>query len=48
MEQSTPLNEAQKIALNKLTVAVGPKYVEFLAAHGPDVLNARLETFMKY
>ena len=48
MGQSTPLNEAQKVALDKLTAAVGPKYVEFLAAKGPDVLNARVETFMQY
>ena len=47
MEQSTPLNEAQKVALDKLTAAVGPEYVEFLAAQGPDVLNARVETFMQ-
>ena len=48
MEQSTPLNEAQKITLDKLTVAVCPEYVEFLAAQSPDVLNARVETFMQY
>ena len=27
---------------------MGPEYVEFLAAQGPDVLNARVETFMQY
>ena len=48
MEQSTLLSEAQKVALNKLTAAVGPEYVEFLAAQGPDVLNARVETFKQY
>ena len=48
MEQSTPITEAQKVALNKFTAAVGPEYVEFLAAQGPDVLNARVETFMQY
>ena len=48
MEQSTPLNEAQKVAIDKLTAAVDPEYVEFLAAQGPDVLNARVETFMQY
>ena len=47
-EQSTPLSEAQKVALDKLTAAVGPEYVEFLAAQGPDVLNARVEAFMQY
>ena len=48
MEQSTPLHEGQKVALDKLTAAVGPEYVEFLAEQGPDVLNARVETFMQY
>ena len=48
MEQSTPLSEAQKVALDKQTAAVGPEYVEFLAAQGPDVLNAHVETFMQY
>ena len=48
MEQSTPLSETQKVALDKITVAVGPEYVEFLVAEGPDVLNARVETFMQY
>ena len=48
MEQSIPLNEAQKVALDKLTVALGPEYVEFLAAQCPDVLHARVETFMQY
>ena len=48
MEQSTPLSEAQKVALEKLTAAVGPVYVEFLATQGPDGLNARVEAFMQY
>lgn len=48
MEQSTPLSEAQKVALDKLTAAVGLEYVEFLVAQGPDVLNARVEAFMQY
>ena len=47
MNQSTPLFEAQKVALDKLTAAVVPKYVEFLAAQVPDVLNARVETLMQ-
>ena len=42
MEMSTPLSEPQKIALNKLTVAVIPEYVEFLVLQGPDVLYERL------
>lgn len=48
MEQSTPLSEAQKVALDKLTAAVGPEYVEFLVSQGPDVLNTRIEGFMQY
>ena len=48
MEQSTPLYEAQKVALDKLIAAIGPEYVEFLAAQGSEVLNARVETFMHY
>ena len=47
MEKSTPLNEAQTVALDKLTAAVGTYYVEFLAAQGPDVLNAHIETFIQ-
>ena len=48
MEQPTPLSEPQKAAIDKLTTAVVPGYVEFLAAQRPDVLNARVETFMQY
>ena len=36
------------VALDNLTAALDPEYVEFLAAQGSDVLNARVETFMKY
>ena len=48
IEQSTPLNDAQKVALYRLTATGGPEYVEFLAAQGPDVLNPCVETFMQY
>ena len=48
MEQSTPLTETQKVALDELTAAVDPEYVDLLVAQGPDVLNARFETFMQY
>ena len=48
MEKSTPLFNAQKVALNNLIAAVGPEYVVFLAAQGPGVRNARVETFMQY
>ena len=46
MEQITTLTEVQKVALDKLAAAVGPEYGEIMAAQGPDVLNARVETFM--
>ena len=36
------------LAIKRLTAALGPKYIEFLAAQGPDVLNARVDTFMQY
>ena len=48
MEKPTPLSEAQKVALDKLAASLGPEYVEFLVAQGPDVLNARLEGFLQY
>ena len=32
MEHTTPLNEAQKFALDTQTAAVGPEFVEFLSA----------------
>uniref|UniRef100_A0AAV1UJA2 Retrotransposon gag domain-containing protein n=1 Tax=Peronospora matthiolae TaxID=2874970 RepID=A0AAV1UJA2_9STRA len=48
MENSTPLSEAQKVALDKLTASLGPEYVEFLVSQGPEVLNARVESFMQY
>ena len=48
MEQSTPLTEAQKVALEKLMAAMVPAYVKFLASEGPDVLSARVETLMQY
>uniref|UniRef100_A0AAV1T1N7 Retrotransposon gag domain-containing protein n=1 Tax=Peronospora matthiolae TaxID=2874970 RepID=A0AAV1T1N7_9STRA len=48
MENSTPLSEAQKVALDELTASLGPEYVEFLVSQGPEVLNARVESFMQY
>ena len=48
MEQSYPLSEPQKVALDKLTTDVGLQYVEFIMAQVPDALNARLETFMPF
>ena len=43
MENPTPLFEAQKIALDKLTASLGPEYVEFLVSQGLEVLTARVE-----
>ena len=37
-----------KSGFDKLTAAVGREYVAFLASQGPDVLNARVETFIQY
>uniref|UniRef100_A0AAV1T664 Retrotransposon gag domain-containing protein n=1 Tax=Peronospora matthiolae TaxID=2874970 RepID=A0AAV1T664_9STRA len=48
MENPTPLSEAQKVALDKLTASLGPEYVEFLVSQGPEVLIARVERFMQY
>ena len=48
MENPTPLSEAQKVALDKLTASLDPAYVEFLVSQGPEVLTARFEGFLKY
>uniref|UniRef100_A0AAV1TRX0 Gag-pol polyprotein n=1 Tax=Peronospora matthiolae TaxID=2874970 RepID=A0AAV1TRX0_9STRA len=48
MENPTPLSEAQKVALDKLTAYLGPKYVEFRVSQGPEVLIARVESLMQY
>ena len=48
MENPTPLSEAQKVALDKLTASLGPEYVEFLVSQGPEVLIARVEVFLQY
>ena len=48
MESSTPLSDAQKVALDKLTASLGPEYVEFLVSQGPEVLTARVEGFLQY
>ena len=47
-EDETHLTEAEKVALNTLTAAVGPECVDHLAAQVPDVLNARVDTFIQY
>ena len=48
MENSTPLSEAQKVALDKLTASLGPEYVEFLVSQGLEVLTARVAGFLQY
>ena len=48
MRNPTPLSEAQKVALDKLTASLGPEYVEFLVSQGPEVLTAHVEGFLKY
>ena len=48
MENPTPLSEAPKVALDKLTASLGPEYVEFLVSQGPEVLTARVEGFLQY
>ena len=48
MENLTPLSEAQKVALDKLTASLGPEYVEFLVSQGPEVLTACVECFLQY
>ena len=48
MDNPTPLSEAQKVALDKLTASLGPAYVEFLVSQGPEVLTARVEGFLQY
>ena len=48
MENQNYLSEAQRLALDKLSAFVGPDKIEALLAQGPEVLNARLEAFMRY
>ena len=48
MKTPTPLSEAQKVALDKLTAFLGPDYVEFLVSQAPAVLTARVESFLQY
>ncbi|CAI5704679.1 unnamed protein product [Peronospora farinosa] len=48
MENQNHLSEAQRLALDKLSAFVGPDQIEALLAQGHEVLNARLEAFMRY
>ena len=47
-ENPTPLSDAQKVTLDKLTASLGPEYVGFLVSQGPEVLTARVEGFLQY
>ena len=48
MENQNHLSEAQRLALDKLSALVGPDQIKALLAQGLEVLNARLEAFMRY
>uniref|UniRef100_A0AAV1TGB5 Uncharacterized protein n=1 Tax=Peronospora matthiolae TaxID=2874970 RepID=A0AAV1TGB5_9STRA len=48
MENTTPLFEAQKFVLDKMTASSGLKFAGFLVSEGPEVLNARVGDFMQY
>ena len=39
MDNPTPLSEAQKVELDKLTPSLGTEYVEFLVSQGLEVLT---------
>ena len=46
MENISHLSEAQCLAFDKLKGFIGPDQLDHIVAQGPEVLNARLETFM--
>ena len=48
MEILSLLSEAHRLALDKLTALVGVVQVDHIVAQAPEVLNARLEAFMRY
>ena len=48
MEQFAHLSDSQRAALVKLTALLGTDEINLLAAHGPEVLSARLDAFMQY
>ena len=48
MEDIYHLYEAQRLALDKLTALVGIKQINHIVAQGPEVMQARLEAFMRY
>ena len=48
MENSTPLLEAQKVALDNLTASLVPEHVKLILSQGLEVLTARVERFLQY
>ena len=48
MENISHLSEAQCLAFDKLKRLIGHDQLDQLVAQGPEVLNARLEAFMRY
>ena len=46
MEDSSHLSEAQRLALDKLTVLGGIDQINHIVAQGSEVLHARLEAFL--
>ena len=42
------LFEAQGLALEKLIALVGNEQVDLILAQGPDVIRARLDTFIQF
>ena len=48
MERPAYLSGAQRLALDKLRALIGVEQIDHIVAQGPEVLNARLEAFMRY
>ena len=48
MEDLSHLSEAQRLALDTLTSLVGIEQINHIVVHGPEVLQAQLESFMRY
>ena len=48
METKINVSETQGLALEKLRALVGNEQVSIILAQGPDVIRARLDTFMQF
>ena len=48
MECFAHLYEVQKLALNKLKALIEVDQIDYIMVQGSEVLNARLEAFMRY